>query len=74
MLVKAAAILCLMALSGCTEEAHPSDPADIGLATEPVADFPAEMPTEIVADNSSAPQRPSDAESEPPMRRPVELD
>jgi len=74
MIVKAAAILCLIALSGCTEEARPNDPPDIGLAAEPVAEPSAEMPQEIAADKPSAPESASDAKSEPPMRSPVELD
>ncbi|MGN6690500.1 MAG: hypothetical protein ACTHJU_06130 [Sphingopyxis sp.] len=74
MIVKAAAILFLIALSGCAEEVPAHDPPDIGLASEPGAGVFAETPAETVVANPPAPESPSEDESEPPMRSPVQLD
>jgi len=74
MIVKAAAILSLIALSGCSEAVDASDPPAVGLAAEPGFGLPAEMPAETVAHNSPPPERPREAEKEPPMQSPVLLD
>ncbi len=74
MIIKAAAILFLIALSGCTEEAPAGDPPVIGLATEPGTDAFAETPVETVAAKPPVAESQSEAESEPAMRSPVQLD
>lgn len=74
MIVKAAAILFLIALSGCTEQVPANDPPAIGLATEPETEAFAETPAETVAASPPAPDSPSEDESGPPMRSPVQLD
>lgn len=74
MKVKAAAILFMIALSGCTEEVNKSDPPAIGLAAEPATVAPSELPAESVVPDPPAPDSPAEAKNEPPMRTPVQLD
>jgi hypothetical protein len=74
MITKASAILFLITLSGCTEEVPAHDPPAIGLTAEPGTEVFAETPAETVAASKPAPESPSEDESEPPMRSPVQLD
>jgi len=74
MIIKGAAILFLIALSGCTEKVDASDPPAVGLAADPGTYGPAKVPPEIVANSPPVAESPSGAESEPPMRSPVQLD
>lgn len=74
MTVKTAAILFLIALPGCTDKVDKNDPPAIGLAAESATWVPSEMPAERTVDNPPATERPSEGESDPVMRDPVQLD
>lgn len=74
MTVKTAAILFLIALSGCTDEVDKNDPPAIGLAAEPATWELSEMPAESTVDSPPSPESPSEGEGDPPMRNPVQLD
>ena len=74
MTVKTAAIMFLIALSGCTDKVDKNDPPAIGLAAEPTTWELSEMPAESTVDSPPAAESPAEPENKPPMRDPVQLD
>jgi hypothetical protein len=74
MIVKAAAILFLIALSACAEKVDANDPPTNDVAAEPGTDVRSDMPAETMVDSPPAAESPAKAENEPPMRSPVLLD
>ncbi|MCC5640907.1 hypothetical protein LC608_34995 [Nostoc sp. XA010] len=74
MTVRTAAILFLIALSGCADKVEKNDPPAIGLAAEPATWELSEMPAESTVDSPPATESPNEGESDPPMRNPVQFD
>jgi hypothetical protein len=73
-IARAAPILVLIALSGCSEKLEASDPPAAELVAEPVAGEHSPMPAQTAVASQSSTSRASEAEDAPRMQSPVQLD